>query len=407
MIGGDIFASLAARSVRLHLLRSLLAALGIVIGVIAITTLGIMGANLSLSVSETLSRSANVITITPYTGGGRGFVVTGPGGGGETGANLNITQSQLQDIIQVAGANLVIPIYQSSSQITVGPSVGRAGIIGLPPDKVQDLLTVQEGTSLRGGDGALVGATLANDFDLTVGSRIKIGSTTGNSTPNIVRVIGILQQQGASFSINADRSIIVTDKWYTAAYGGSGEYSQVQIIANDINQIGTIINNTDKRLNRNEKLPVVRISSPTQFLSTVTTTLGSITSFMTMLGAISLVVAAVSIFNVMIMSVSERVKEIGILRSIGTRKSEIRKMFLYESAIIGLIGAGVGALLSVVSGYLTVLAIVGNTDYFFTPASLVYIPQGMLIGVGTCILSGVYPAWRAADLDPIEALRAE
>jgi putative ABC transport system permease protein len=128
---------------------------------------------------------------------------------------------------------------------------------------------------------------------------------------------------------------------------------------------------------------------------------------MTMLGAISLVVAAVSIFNVMIMSVSERVKEIGILRSIGTRKSEIRKMFLYESVIIGLIGAGVGATLSVVSGYLTVLAILGDATYFFTPASLVYVPQGMLIGVGTCMLSGVYPAWRAADLDPIEALRAE
>jgi putative ABC transport system permease protein len=115
----------------------------------------------------------------------------------------------------------------------------------------------------------------------------------------------------------------------------------------------------------------------------------------------------VSIFNVMVMSVSERVREIGILRSIGTRKSEIRKMFLYEAIIIGIIGAGIGALLSIISGYLTVLAIVGNTTYFFTPASMIFIPQGMLIGVGTCLLSGVYPAWRAADLDPIEALRAE
>ena len=70
-------------------------------------------------------------------------------------------------------------------------------------------------------------------------------------------------------------------------------------------------------------------------------------------------------------------------------------------------GAGIGALLSIISGYLTVLAIVGNTTYFFTPQSLIYIPQGMFIGIATCVLSGVYPAWRAADLDPIEALRAE
>jgi putative ABC transport system permease protein len=406
MIGRDIFTSLAFRSVRLHLLRSLLAALGIVIGVIAITTLGIMGANLTLSVSEQLSRSANVITVTPYTGGGRGFSVVGPGGG-VPGANLNITQSQLQEIERVVGANQVIPLHQTSSQITIGPSVGRATIIGVNPQDVADLLTVQEGTALRGGDGALVGATLASNFDLSVGSRIKIGSTSGNSTPNMVRVIGILEQQGASFSINADQAIIVTDKYYTTAYGGSGDYSQVQIIVNNLDQIGTIINNTDKALNRNEKIPAVRISSPTQFLSTVTSALGSITTFITMLGAISLVVAAVSIFNVMIMSVTERVREIGILRSIGTRKSEIRKMFLYEAFIIGFIGAGVGALLSVVSGYLIVLAIVGNTTFFFTPASLIYIPQGMLIGVATCVLSGIYPAWRASDLDPIEALRAE
>ena len=407
MIGRDIFTSLAFRSVRLHLLRSLLAALGIVIGVIAITTLGIMGANLTLSVSAQLSRGANVVTVTPYTGGGRGFMVGPGGGGGEANTNLNITQSQLQDIEQVAGANTVIPIYATSDQITVGPSVGRATIYGLPPDKVSDLLTVSEGTPLRGGEGALVGATLSSDFDLTIGSRIKLGSTANNATAKMVRVSGILEQQGASFSINADRAIIVTDKYYTAAYGGSGDYTQVQIIVNDLSQIGNVINNTDKRLNRNEKIPAVRISSPSQFLSTVTSTLGSITSFMTMLGAISLIVAAVSIFNVMIMSVSERVREIGILRSIGTRRSEIRKMFLYEAFIIGFIGAGIGALLSVFSGYLIVLAIVGNTTYFFTPASLIFVPQGMFIGVATCVLSGIYPAWRASDLDPIEALRAE
>ena len=400
-MAGDIFVSLAARSVRLHLLRSLLAALGIVIGVVAITTLGIMGANLTLSITAQLSSSGNVITISPYTGGGRGF----GGGGGDSGANLNITQSQLQDITRVAGANLVIPIYSSSDKITVGSKQGRASILGLKPDTVQDILVVTEGTFLKGGDGALVGPTLANDFSLNVGTRIKLGSDS-NSTKT-VRVVGILQSAGFGGGLSTDRAIVVTDKWYTANYGGTGEYQSVNIIASDIKQIGTIENNTAKALNRNPKLPAVRISDSGQFLNTISTTIGSLTSFVTMLGAISLVVAAVSIFNVMIMSVSERVKEIGILRSIGTRKSEIRKMFLYEAIIIGLIGAVIGALLSIVSGYLTVIAIVGNTTYFFTPASMIYIPQGMVIGVATCVLSGVYPAWRAADLDPIEALRAE
>jgi putative ABC transport system permease protein len=231
-------------------------------------------------------------------------------------------------------------------------------------------------------------------------------ASTSNSSKS-VRVVGILQSAGFGAGLNTDRGIVVTDTWYVANYGESGQYQSVNIIASDINQIGTIENNTAKALNRNAKLPVVRISDSGQFLNTISTTIGSLTSFVTMLGAISLVVAAVSIFNVMIMSVTERVKEIGILRSIGTRKSEIRKMFLYEAIIIGLIGAVIGAILSIASGYLTVLAIVGNTTYFFTPASMIYIPQGMVIGVATCVLSGVYPAWRAADLDPIEALRAE
>ena len=89
VMAGDIFVNLAYRSVRLHLLRSLLAALGIVIGVVAITTLGIMGTNLALSVSAQLASSGNVIQISPYCGGGRGF----GGGGASVGTNQNITQS--------------------------------------------------------------------------------------------------------------------------------------------------------------------------------------------------------------------------------------------------------------------------------------------------------------------------
>lgn len=395
------------RSVRRHLLRSLLAALGIVIGVTAITTLGIMGVNLSLSITSQLSSSGNVIIVTPYIG-----VSGGTGGGpnaqtsGVTGANLYITQNQLQKIERAVGANLVIPVYSTSDQITVGPDKGRVNILGLNPDTIQTVLSVTNGTFIRGGDSVLVGPTLASNFNLKIGNRIKIGSATGNSTQT-VRVVGTLESTGFGSGLSTDRAIIVTDTWYTSVYGGEGQYPQVNVIASDISQIKAIENNINKTLNRNVNNIEVQITDSGQFLTTITQALGTITTFVTMLGAISLIVAAVSIFNVMIMSVSERVKEIGILRSIGTRKSEIRKMFLYEAAIIGFIGAGIGATFSVLTGYMIVLLLFGNTTYFFTPASLIYIPQGMLIGIGTCILSGIYPAWRAANLDPIEALRAE
>jgi putative ABC transport system permease protein len=113
------------------------------------------------------------------------------------------------------------------------------------------------------------------------------------------------------------------------------------------------------------------------------------------------------IFNVMMMSVTERIQEIGILRSIGTQKNEVRKMFVYESAILGVLGSVIGAALSLAIGWVVVLAMVGSTKYFFLPASLIYVPFAMSIGIIICILSGLYPAWSASNLDPIEALRAE
>ncbi len=82
-------------------------------------------------------------------------------------------------------------------------------------------------------------------------------------------------------------------------------------------------------------------------------------------------------------------------------------MFVYESTILGVVGAGIGAVISLAFGYFFVLGMVGSTDYFFAPESLMYVPYAMSIGVGICILSGVYPAWKASNLDPIEALRAE
>ena len=94
-------------------------------------------------------------------------------------------------------------------------------------------------------------------------------------------------------------------------------------------------------------------------LESITSTLGTMTTFVMAIAGISLLVAAVSIFNVMMMSVTERIREIGILRSIGTQRTEIRKMFIYESAILGVIGAVLGAVMSMAIGWVVVLAMVG------------------------------------------------
>ena len=163
----------------------------------------------------------------------------------------------------------------------------------------------------------------------------------------------------------------------------------------------------DARLNTDEKTPAVRISDASSQLDTISTTLETLTTFVLAIGGISLLVAAVSIFNVMMMSVNERVQEIGILLSIGTETGEIRKMFVYEALILGLLGAGIGGVMSLVIGYSVVDAMMGTTEFFFLPDSLIYVPEGMVIGMVVCVLSGLYPAWKASNMDPIDALRSE
>jgi putative ABC transport system permease protein len=142
-------------------------------------------------------------------------------------------------------------------------------------------------------------------------------------------------------------------------------------------------------------------------LSSITSTLSTMTTFILAIGGISLLVAATSIFNVMMMSVTERVQEIGILLSIGTETGEVRRMFLYEAFILGILGAVIGGIGSLIIGYSVVSYMIGTTEYFFQPDSILYIPAGMLIGIVVCVISGLYPAWRASNMDPIDALRSE
>lgn len=401
MIIKDIFFELSLRNIRLNFLRSLLAAIGIVIGVVAITSIGIMGANMTLSVTAQLSESGNIIMISPDSGGGGGF-----GGGGGSDDDAYIDSKQLRTIDKIAGAdsdNLVVALYSDSDTISVGGKEGRASIYGLDPAIIPELVEIAEGTYPVSSSGVVVGPTLAERYDLKVGSRIKVGDEDeGQST---VKVNGILEEKGMSMDLNSDNAILADEKWFTSFYGGEGEYDQVNVIAADINDIDEMEDEIDRQLNYRED--EVRIQDSGSMLERISESLGTITSFMTAIGAISLLVAAVSIFNVMMMSVTERIKEIGILRSIGTKRREIRRMFLYESLLLGVIGSVIGAVFSFIGGYTLTFGMIGTTEYFFMPESMVYIPIGIIIGIAVCVLSGIYPAWRASNLDPIEALRAE
>jgi putative ABC transport system permease protein len=395
----DIFFDLSVRSVRLNFLRSILASIGIVIGVVAISSMGMLGTNMQLSVKQQLSSNVNTIMISSD-------VVRTTSTAGTPTTSQGIDKSTLNDIRNSAGQNDVIPIHRTNTQFTIGSTDGRGSIIGLDPNDITKFLTIDEGSNIKGGSDALVGPNIATNFNMNIGSRIKIGQDNVSITRPTVRVAGILAARGfTSDGVNTDNAIIVPDTWYTDHYGDKDLYGQVNVILKNIDTI----NQTEAAINDkvNRRTDVIRISDASSRLSSISSTLGTITTFILAIGSISLVVAAVSIFNVMMMSVNERVQEIGILLSIGTEKGEVRRMFLYEAFILGIIGAGVGGICSLVIGYSVVSAMIGNTAYFFLPESIIYVPYGMIIGVVVCVLSGLYPAWRASNMDPIEALRAE
>lgn len=398
----DIFLDLSVRSVRRNFLRSLLASIGIVIGVVAISAMGMLGANMQLQVKSELSSNANTIIISPDT------VRMGPPGTfifSPSSSASGITKSQLTQIRNAVGSDgSVIPIMSNSSQYVINSLPGRGSLYALDPNDIPKFLTIADGTNLVNDNDALVGATIAANFDVKPGTRIHLGSSSDSSLP-VLRVAGVLEQRGTpTDNINTDNAIIVSKSWYTDQFSTS-DYSQVNVIVNDIDTINATEMAIGAKLNA--KKDVVRIADASSRLSSITSTIGTLSSMMMAIGAISLVVAAVSIFNVMMMSVNERVQEIGILLSIGTEKGEVRRMFLYEAVILGIVGGGVGAIASFAIGYSVVSALLGTTAYFFLWENLIYLPIGMVVGIAVCVLSGLYPAWRASNMDPIDALRAE
>lgn len=404
MIGNDIIFALSVRSVRLHFLRSVLAALGIVIGVVAIASIGMMGANMTLSVTEQLSDMANKLTVTPYRGGGGGMM-GGFGGGGGSSDDDAITEKEFKTIQRIVTKyGTAYTVRSESDKIEVGSDEGRATIYGLDTETMREILTVESGEYPKSTTSVVVGPTLAERLDLKIGSKIKIGDPDKGSTTT-VRVVGILEERGMSMDLSTDMAIIGSDKLFVGIYGGEGEYDQVNVVVSDLTDIETVKTAIENELNRKEDTVTVQDSS--RMMESITSTVSTMTTFVMAIAGISLLVAAVSIFNVMMMSVNERVREIGILRSIGTQRAEILRMFIYEAGIIGIVGAIIGAIVSIVIGYVIVVGMIGSAEYFFAPGSIVYVPMAMTVGAGICIATGIYPAWRASNLDPIEALQNE
>jgi len=401
-----IFWEIAKRNIRIHMLRSTLAMLGIVIGVVAIASMGILGNSMVAMVSESLSSVGDSVIVTPYSGGGGGGGMgQGGGGGGSSSASLKISDQNFQEIKRVAAPNVATPVYSTSDHMKIG--VGSddivATIYALPTEDVPDIMKLQAGDYNNGNSGCLVGSTFAKDHNLKVGSRISIGTDGSKGT---LRVTGIIEERGMSFDISTDNALVVTPEWFENAYNRNKDYDEVVVKVKE-GDTATVKTNIEKQLNKHKDNKVVSVTDSKATLSSIYATFGTVTTFVTAIGGISMIVAGVSIFNIMMMSVNERIKEIGIMRSIGTQKKEVMSMFIYEAAIIGVIGSVVGGILSILAGYAVSALMLGTTKYLLTTANALSVGEGVSFGIVICLLCGIYPAWQAANLNPIDALRHE
>jgi putative ABC transport system permease protein len=222
------------------------------------------------------------------------------------------------------------------------------------------------------------------------------------------RVIGVLESKGTTLGMSYDNVIITSYNSVRRFFSlGSQTSFSVQIKVADVKQIEGAIDQAEGVFRPVRRLDVTEadnfvIDKSDTFVNLLLKNLSFITLSALIIGAITLFGAAIGLMNIMLVSVTERTKEIGLVKAIGGRNRSVRQQFLFESVLISLIGAGFGVLLGV---------IVGNVFSLFLSTGFV-VPWGWLGGgIAICsvvgLLAGLYPAFKASRLNPIEALRYE
>ncbi|OPX66796.1 MAG: macrolide transporter ATP-binding /permease protein [Methanoregulaceae archaeon PtaB.Bin056] len=400
-MAGIIF-SLAVRNLQRHWVRSLLAGLGIMIGVFAIASLGLLGNSLVILFSGMVTDVGDTLVITPHLAASSGDPFDPRSAMGAA-----ISERDLARITKAAGPNQVIPVVEAAERLEVRDRGGYVILLALKSEHLPLLLSVREGVFPREtGVGVLVGALLAEEYDISPGHIITLGGEPA-------RVVGVLEERGMAIDINPDYAVVVTHGWYVDRHDDP-DYTRVLVKVRDIGSMAAVKSDIDFQVNRQRER--FDILDSREILELFYSTYDAITLFLLGIGGVALLVSGVSIQNVMIISVTERTKEIGILRSIGTLRGQVVRMFVYEALVIGSLGSLTGGVISIAGGYYlsTVVAATLYSSFSAVPEVTVfdlqgigYIVLGVVFGILVSCLSGLYPAVRAVRIRPIEALRYE
>jgi putative ABC transport system permease protein len=386
---------LALSRLRTSRLRAALTMLGVVIGVASVVALVGVGQGTTTNITTRLaSLGTNLLTISPT--------------GNATGAGL--TTDDAAAIAKLDNVAAVAPEVQTSGTLVVGTKSVTTSIVGTSADYAHvRAYDVWQGTFLTpasveaGLRVAVLGATAASDLGLDATS---IGSTVSiNGLP--FEVLGILQPKGGSGFQNPDDQVLVPLAAVRKYFVAGDSVRTIGVSVSDNDQMTSVTTAITALLRDRHALAATdsndfSVFNQTQLLDAASSISGTLTLLLGGIASISLVVGGIGIMNIMLVSVRERTREIGIRKAVGARGRDILAQFLIEALTLSLLGGLIG--IAVGLGVSALIGQLAGWGFQFSPST---VAAAVLFSLMVGVVFGVWPARMAARLDPINALRYE
>ena len=398
--------SIALEGLRANKLRSILTMLGIIIGVGAVIAMISIGMGVRDKVQTSIaSLGSNLLIITPGATSPSGVRLA-------AGSNTTLTNKDAQAIArEVQGAQLVAPSVNKQYQIVFGNKNWTTNIQGTTPEYMAVRNYELDSGSLfssRDVDSrarvAIIGSTVTENLfgDISpLGQTIRI-----NKAP--FKVVGVLKSKGQSAGgMDQDDLVLVPLTTAQDRLLGITYLHSISVQASDGDVINQVQEDVTTLLRSRHKITGDKpddftVRNLAAVMATAEETTGTITLLLGNIAAISLLVGGIGIMNIMLVSVTERTREIGIRKALGATYHNILLQFLIEAIVIGVTGGVIGIGLGVGAAY-AISAIAGWNTVISLTAIVIAFGFSILIG----LFFGIYPAQKAALLDPIEALRYE
>jgi putative ABC transport system permease protein len=409
LAGWGVNVAIALTALRTNLMRSILTTLGVMIGVFSVILAVAVGNGAQVSVSQQIATlGSNMAIVVPQPDSG-----SGPPRPSDRG---RLTERDGQAILrEVSGVSTVAPQIRNSVQIvTPGRSATTQATGATPQYGVVSNITASEGRFLTQSDigsaarVAVIGETVANKlFPETspVGETIRI-----NRVP--FTVIGLLESKGSNLGNDNDDQIVVPittlrQRLLTTASQGPDDVTLIFVGFEDEDSLLAGQKEIERLLRDRYRVAKGKINPFTVRTTTeIAETTGEVTQIfqavLVAIASISLLVGGIGIMNIMLVSVTERTREIGLRMALGAKRSDIRNQFLVEAAVLCVIGGAIGLSLAILAA-----SIFERVAEFPAPIGLDTAIMAVAFSAIIGLVFGGYPAIRASRLSPIEALRSE